>query len=101
MIHQSTLGRRGSIGCQADQLTPAERDLTSLFRSAHGLRDRCSGERKWQNLLSLCLIAWARRHQHSIQPFKVGPDYLDPQLLTLAQGAPAAISTCRSVARHG
>ena len=41
-----------------------------------------------KTLLSLCLIAWARRHQHSIQPFKVGPDYLDPQLLTLAAGRP-------------
>ena len=41
-----------------------------------------------KTLLSLCLIAWARHHQRSIQPFKVGPDYLDPQLLTLAAGQP-------------
>ena len=37
-----------------------------------------------KTLLSLCLIAWARQLGHSIQPFKVGPDYLDPQLLSLA-----------------
>ena len=39
-----------------------------------------------KTLLSLALLAWARVKGHSIQPFKVGPDYLDPQLLsTIAQ----------------
>ena len=41
-----------------------------------------------KTLLSLCLIAWARQLGHSIQPFKVGPDYLDPQLLSLAANHP-------------
>ena len=41
-----------------------------------------------KTLLSLCLIAWARQLGHSIQPFKVGPDYLDPQLLSLAANQP-------------
>ena len=45
-----------------------------------------------KTLLSLCLIAWARRHGHSIQPFKVGPDYLDPQLLSLT-----ATQSCRNL----
>ena len=39
-----------------------------------------------KTLLTLCLIAWARRQGRSIQPFKVGPDYLDPQLLSLSAG---------------
>ena len=41
-----------------------------------------------KTLLSLCLIAWARQLELSIQPFKVGPDYLDPQLLSLAATRP-------------
>ena len=41
-----------------------------------------------KTLLSLCLIAWARQLGFSIQPFKVGPDYLDPQLLSLAATRP-------------
>jgi len=41
-----------------------------------------------KTLLSLCLIAWARQLGHSIQPFKVGPDYLDPQLLSAAATRP-------------
>ena len=31
-----------------------------------------------KTLLTLSLLAWARAQGHSIQPFKVGPDYLDP-----------------------
>ena len=41
-----------------------------------------------KTLLSLALVAWARVHGHAIQPFKVGPDYLDPQLLSAAAGRP-------------
>lgn len=41
-----------------------------------------------KTLLTLALLAWARSQGHSIQPFKVGPDYLDPQLLSAAAGHP-------------
>ena len=46
----------------------------------------CSGSGK--TLLSLALTALARRRRQSIQLFKVGPDYLDPQLHTAASGQP-------------
>ena len=41
-----------------------------------------------KTLVSLALTAMARRHGRTIQTFKVGPDYLDPQLLTAASGRP-------------
>ncbi|MBD1194730.1 cobyrinate a,c-diamide synthase [Vulcanococcus sp. Clear-D1] len=41
-----------------------------------------------KTLVSLALTALARRRGHSIQTFKVGPDYLDPQLLTAASCRP-------------
>ncbi|MEY3544464.1 MAG: hypothetical protein RLZZ247_621 [Cyanobacteriota bacterium] len=41
-----------------------------------------------KTLVSLALTALARRRSRSIQTFKVGPDYLDPQLLTAASGRP-------------
>lgn len=44
----------------------------------------CSGSGK--TLLSLCLAALARESGCSLQPFKVGPDYLDPQLLSELAG---------------
>ncbi len=46
----------------------------------------CSGSGK--TLLSLCLTASARQRGQSIQPFKVGPDYLDPQLLAAVAQRP-------------
>jgi cobyrinic acid a,c-diamide synthase len=46
----------------------------------------CSGSGK--TLLTLMLTALARRRGQSIQPFKVGPDYLDPQLLGAVAGRP-------------
>ena len=46
----------------------------------------CSGSGK--TLLSLCLTATARQRGQSIQPFKVGPDYLDPQLLAAVAQRP-------------
>ncbi len=44
----------------------------------------CSGSGK--TLLSLCLAALARERGSTLQPFKVGPDYLDPQLLSEVAG---------------
>jgi len=41
-----------------------------------------------KTLLSLALTALARRRRQSIQLFKVGPDYLDPQLHSAASGQP-------------
>ena len=41
-----------------------------------------------KTLVSLALTALARRRGAAIQTFKVGPDYLDPQLLSAASGRP-------------
>ncbi len=46
----------------------------------------CSGSGK--TLLSLCLTALAHERGLVLQPFKVGPDYLDPQLLAAVAGRP-------------
>jgi cobyrinic acid a,c-diamide synthase len=46
----------------------------------------CSGSGK--TLLSLSLAAVARQRGETFQPFKVGPDYLDPQLLSAVAGRP-------------
>ena len=52
----------------------------------------CSGSGK--TLLSLSLSALLRRGEASVQVFKVGPDYLDPQLLGRVSGRP-----CRNLDR--
>ena len=54
-----------------------------------------------KTLLTLCLIAWARRLRKSIQPFKVGPDYLDPQLLSLSAGRVCSGGSRRSNGGEG
>ncbi|WP_269622769.1 cobyrinate a,c-diamide synthase [Prochlorococcus marinus] len=41
-----------------------------------------------KTLLSILLTAWAHKRKKSIQTFKIGPDYLDPQLLTLISKKP-------------
>ncbi|GCE65123.1 cobyrinate a,c-diamide synthase [cyanobiont of Ornithocercus magnificus] len=41
-----------------------------------------------KTLVSLAVTAWARQRGMSLQPFKVGPDYLDAQLLSAAAGKP-------------
>ncbi len=41
-----------------------------------------------KTLLSLSLIAWAQQKGLSLQTFKVGPDYLDPQILGATSGQP-------------
>ena len=46
----------------------------------------CSGSGK--TLVSLALSALVRRRGQTIQTFKVGPDYLDPQLLARVSGRP-------------
>jgi cobyrinic acid a,c-diamide synthase len=46
----------------------------------------CSGSGK--TLLSLCLASLARHRGLGMQLFKVGPDYLDPQLLSAVSGRP-------------
>ena len=46
----------------------------------------CSGSGK--TLLSLCLAALLRQRGETIQTFKVGPDYLDPQLLSRVSSSP-------------
>ncbi|MFN9643741.1 MAG: cobyrinate a,c-diamide synthase [Cyanobacteriota bacterium] len=46
----------------------------------------CSGSGK--TLVSLALAALARRRGQRMQTFKVGPDYLDPQLLGAVSGQP-------------
>ena len=45
-----------------------------------------------KTLLSLLLAALARSRGLALQPFKVGPDYLDPQLLSRVSGI-----TCRNL----
>ncbi len=35
-----------------------------------------------KTLLSLLLVSWLKSENFSIQTFKVGPDYLDPQQLS-------------------
>ena len=44
------------------------------------------GSGSGKTLVSLCLAAVLRQQQRSLQTFKVGPDYLDTQLLTAFSG---------------
>ena len=39
-----------------------------------------------KTLLTVLLTSWARKEGKSIQAFKIGPDYLDPQLLSVVSG---------------
>ena len=48
-----------------------------------------------KTLLSLALLSWAQQNGRRIQAFKVGPDYLDAQLLSQASGQP-----CRNLDRR-
>ena len=41
-----------------------------------------------KTLVSLLLSSWVRRHEKSIQTFKAGPDYLDPQHLSAVSTIP-------------
>ncbi len=41
-----------------------------------------------KTLLSILLSSWAKTHKLKLQSFKVGPDYLDPQILSVISGKP-------------
>ena len=41
-----------------------------------------------KTLLSLLLISWLKSINKTVQTFKVGPDYLDPQHLSAISGIP-------------
>ncbi|AAQ00171.1 MULTISPECIES: cobyrinate a,c-diamide synthase [Prochlorococcus] len=41
-----------------------------------------------KTLLSILIASWARRNGESTQTFKIGPDYLDPQLLSAVTERP-------------
>ena len=45
-----------------------------------------------KTLLSLLLISWLKSIRKTVQTFKVGPDYLDPQQLTAVSN-----KTCRNL----
>ena len=45
-----------------------------------------------KTLLSLLLISWLKSINKTVQPFKVGPDYLDPQQLSAVSN-----NTCRNL----
>ncbi|MYC50453.1 MAG: cobyrinate a,c-diamide synthase [Synechococcus sp. SB0662_bin_14] len=53
-----------------------------------GLIIAAPGSGSGKTLLSLCLTAALRQRGLTMQTFKVGPDYLDPQLLTAISGRP-------------
>ena len=47
-----------------------------------------------KTLLSLALLSWAQQNGRRFQAFKVGPDYLDAQLLS--QASPRAVRRASS-----
>jgi cobyrinic acid a,c-diamide synthase len=50
-----------------------------------------------KTMVSIGLCAALKKRGHSVQPFKKGPDYIDPMWLSLASGNGLAERTCRNL----